>query len=251
MNVTEKDFEDELEAFRVNAETAAQFFYTFQAIHLLTSRDKTVLSRLNETPMFWNTSLGALREAMFIALGRVFDQDSRTHNIHRLLKIAEDNSAIFTVSAPRWHKHKDANSMYGALTVYKAQPKDWRRLRRYVSNWCKVYETNYRRIRNQVYAHQQRINPDEKIELFQQTNYVELEKLFAFLDAFYRALWALYNGQKPVIRYRRHSLIEMLNPKVTGPKGLTVGELVAQDTQKFLEKLASQKRQSGFRLNGD
>jgi len=35
MEVLEKVFEDKLEALRVSAETAGQFFYAFQAIHSL------------------------------------------------------------------------------------------------------------------------------------------------------------------------------------------------------------------------
>lgn len=77
------------------------------------------------------------------------------------------------------------------------------------------------------------------VELFERTSYVELEKLFAFLDALHEALWELYhNGRKPVIRYRRRSLVQMLTSETTGRRGLTAGELVAQDARKFLESHA-------------
>lgn len=143
MSVTEKEFEHELEAFRVSAETAAQFFYAFQAIHFLSSRDKAVLGLLNQAPMFWNTSIGALREALFIALGRVFDQDGRTHNVDRLLKVAQDNPDLFKASAPRWRKKGDASEPLDWLddyvaSAYEPQPGDWRRLRRHVSSWRRV-----------------------------------------------------------------------------------------------------------------
>ena len=246
MSVAEKDFEEELDAFRVSAETAAQFFYAFQAIHFITARDKTMLKQLDETPMFWNTSLGALREAMFIALGRVFDKSPTTHNVHRLLKIAQDNPDIFKRSAPRWHRQSESNEAGDYVpSVYKPQHRDWRRLRKHISNWRKVYEASYRSIRNQVYAHQQRISPSEKVVFFKQTSYVELERLFAFLDALYEALRELYSGHKPVIRYRRRSLVQMLSSKAIGKRGLTAGELVARDIQKFFEIYASRNRRSG------
>ena len=244
MNVTEKEFEDELQIFRVSAETAAQFFYTFQAIHFLSSRDKAVLGLLNQAPMFWNTNIGALREAMFIALSRVFDQDPQTHNINRLLKVAQDNPDIFEVSAPRWRKQADTSKSFDYIAkVYEPQPEDWRRLRKHVSNWRRVYMAHYKEIRNSVYAHHERISPDKKSDLFKQANYLELEKLFAFLDALHEALWSLYyNGRKPVIRYRRRSLVQMFTSENAGQRGFTAGELVAQDARKFLESHVSRNR---------
>ena len=179
----------ELETFRVNAETAAQYFYAFQAIHYLSSRDKAMLSLLNETPVFWNTNVYALRDAMFISLGRVFDKHSQAHTLNRLLEVAKNTPGLFELSSPRWQKNEN-QSLNRA--VYIPQPKDWQRILRHVNKWRGVYHDNYQSIRDKVFAHRERISPAKRTELFKQTSYAELEKLFAFLDALYEALWGLY-----------------------------------------------------------
>jgi len=244
MSVTEKEFEDELETFRVSVGTATQFFYAFQTIHFLSSQDKAVLSLLNQAPVFWNTNIGALREAMFISLGRIFDKDKRTHNVDKLLKVAQDTPELFKASAPRWCKQGDASKHFDYVaSIYEPNLRDWLRLETHVSNWRKVYVANYQSIRDKMYGHRERISLDKKVDLFNQTNYMELEKLFAFLDALHEALWWLYyNGHKPVIRYRRRSLMQMFTSEIAGQRGLTAGELVAQDARKFLESHASRNR---------
>ena len=236
MSISEKDFEKELEAFRVNIETATQFFYAFQAIHYLLSQDKVADDLMKRTPVFWNTNIGALRDAMFIALGRIFDKDGRTHNIFRLMEMAEDNPQLFKLSSPRWAKRNldDQILTFDIKSIYEPQPQDWQRLCGYVCKWDSVYRKNYKPIRDKVLAHRERINSAKKTQLFEQTSYVELEKLFAFLDALYETLWNLYgNGIKPVVRYRRHSLVQMFSQKTAGQVSLIAGERVALDTQEF------------------
>jgi hypothetical protein len=94
----DQQFEHELEVFRTESETAAQFFYAFLAIHASAGPDKSVHRLLNTAPLFWNTVLGGLQAAAFVAMGRVFDQKS-THNVDRLLKLAQDNPQIFSKAA--------------------------------------------------------------------------------------------------------------------------------------------------------
>ena len=49
----------------------------------------------NTAPLFWNTVLGGLQAAAFVAMGRVFDQKS-THNVDRLLKLAQDTTRRYS-----------------------------------------------------------------------------------------------------------------------------------------------------------
>ena len=245
MTVTDAEFERELESFRVDAESAAQFFYAFQAIHYLSSSDSGVLALMNQAPMYWNTSNVALREAMFVALGRVFDPDPQTHNVSRLLKLARDNPALFSKDALAARKQGDGERP-GWLDEYLEgahvpDADDWRRLRRYVAAWRRVYDAGYRGIRHQVVAHRAPLTQQQLDELFGQTSYRELEKLFAFLDSFYRALWQLYfNGRRPVLRHRRRSLIQMFaTADQPGALGRTAGEMVARDTRRFFETHAA------------
>ena len=83
MNVSEA-FERELEILRTEAEAAAQFLYAYLSVHETAGRHPSVVRLINTAPLFWNTNLGALQTSAFIALGRIFDQDS-PHNIDRVL----------------------------------------------------------------------------------------------------------------------------------------------------------------------
>jgi len=58
----------------------------------------------------------------------------------------------------------------------------------------------------------------------------------------YEALWNLYvNGKKPVIRYRRHSLLQMFTQKATGQVSLIAGERVTLATREFFEHYTRRK----------
>ena len=75
------DFETQLELFRTEAESAIQFFYAWDAVHTVAAKNKTVFRLLNQAPLFWNTSLGALQTSTLVALGRVFDPDPKNHSV--------------------------------------------------------------------------------------------------------------------------------------------------------------------------
>jgi hypothetical protein len=91
-------FERELEIFRTESEGAAQFFYAYLAIHAAAGAKRPVYRLLNTAPLFWNTILGGLQTAAFVALGRVFDQKS-THNVGKLVQLAYDNPQMFSKAA--------------------------------------------------------------------------------------------------------------------------------------------------------
>jgi AbiU2 len=189
--------EHELEVFRTEAESGIQFFYAYLAVHAVAENNRPVYQLLNKAPLFWNTSLGALQTAAFIALGRVFDQNS-THNLDRLLRGAQDNPQLFSKAAlgrrkqganvdpPEWLEDYLSE-------MYEPTPQDFRRLRSYVRRWRKIY--------------------------------VELQRMFAFLSSLYEALWQLFfNGRKPVLRPQRYSVEAHERPSLAcaprkGPAG--------------------------------
>jgi hypothetical protein len=54
----EAAFKHELEVFRTEAESAAQFFCAFLAIYAAAAAKKPVLNLVNTAPLFWKTTLG-------------------------------------------------------------------------------------------------------------------------------------------------------------------------------------------------
>lgn len=202
MTTPAERFERELEIFRTEAEAGTQFFYADLAVHAVAADRKAVYELLNQTPLFWNTCLAALQTATFIALGHIFDQGS-DHNLDKLLRIAQDNSEIFSKAAlgrrrqgnesekPEWLEEFLRNA-------YEPTPKDFRRIRAYIRKRRKIYETNYRDLRHKVYTHKA-MSDAESAALFAKTNIRELQHVFAFLGSLHEALWQLFfNGRRPV-----------------------------------------------------
>jgi len=84
-------FENELEMFRIESESAIQYFYSWQAVHAIAAKDPSIVNLLNEAPLFWNTALGGLQNSAIVVLGRIFDPDTRNHSVSRVLSIAHSN----------------------------------------------------------------------------------------------------------------------------------------------------------------
>ena len=95
----EREFEHELEVFRREAEACTQFLYSWLSVHATISEHQKVSDRLNEASLFWATVLGALQLSTFIVLGRIFANDSSSHNVHRLLRLAQKSPQMFSKSA--------------------------------------------------------------------------------------------------------------------------------------------------------
>ena len=50
------DLEAELETFRIDEETAQQFFFSYLGVRDLTAKRPDVLAAVNRNPMFWKTT---------------------------------------------------------------------------------------------------------------------------------------------------------------------------------------------------
>ncbi|PVX26333.1 MAG: hypothetical protein CW716_06265 [Candidatus Bathyarchaeum sp.] len=211
MNKPENIFVKELEVFRTESESAIQFFYSFLSIHAVAGDHKKVYRLLNTAPLFWNTTLGALQTSTFIALGRVFDQNSR-HNVDRLIKIAQSNMGIFSKESLAGRKRRDSENADEWIDaylrdVYVPNAEDFRRLRRHIAKRRKIYESNYRDIRHKIFAHKVISAKEEEHVLFGKTNIREMQKFLIFLRRLHEALWQLYhNGRKPTLQPARYSV---------------------------------------------
>jgi hypothetical protein len=242
----ELQFERELEVFRTEAQTATQFFYAHLAIHATAGAEKAVFRLLNTAPLFWNTVLGGLQTASFVALGRVFDQNS-AHNVDRLLKIAQDHPQIFSMAALAARKQGTGASPPPWLNdymnnVYVPKPADFRRLRGYVSKQRKIYVDKYRPLRHQVFAHKGLSDPADVSALFARTNIREVQRILVFLMSLNNALWGLFmNGHRPVLRPHRYSVNRMLARAAKNPRGGVVHERLVYEAAHFLTAAGAAK----------
>jgi hypothetical protein len=241
----EAEFERELEVFRGETEGALQFFYAWLTVHAVAAEDRVVLRAMNRTPLFWNTTLGALQATTFIVLGRIFDPDTRNHSVSRLLSLAHANMGIFSRSALADRKRRQSANADEWLpeylrTVYEPTTEDFRRLKRYVAERRRLYQSNYRDLRHLVFAHRSQTDEAQREALFARINIRELQKILAFLARLYEALWQLhFNGAKPTLRPQPYSvqrIRERPQPRHTPSR---VQEKIVHETEQLLKTVAS------------
>lgn len=248
MTSPEAQFERELEVFRTEAEAAMQFFYAYLTVHAVAADHKPVHRLLNTAPLFWKTNLGALQTAVFIALGRIFDQNS-THNLDQLLRIAQDNLSIFSKASLGARRQGGSSTPPDWLAeylrdAYVPTPADFRRLRAHVRKRRRVYEARYRDLRRRLFAHREVSARADIDALFAKTNIRELQKMLAFLGSLYEALWQLFfNGRKPVLRPRRYSVKHMRHSPSPTWHTSGVQERITREAEQFLRSIAGVAQQ--------
>lgn len=212
----EERFEYELEVFRREADEAVQHLYVYLTMHAVAGDHRPVRQLYNSNPLFWLTILRALQTSVFIVLGRIFSQDSE-HNVDVLLGIAEKDQAIFSRESLARRKSDiaglDVNEYVRDAFVPTAA--DFRSFRREVKEWRRIYESNYRAVRNQIIAHAEVSQPDDVHALFAKTNIQELEILVTDLVGLHSRLQnLLQNGIAPTLARGNSSVQELrkMNP---------------------------------------
>jgi hypothetical protein len=239
----EGEFQRELEVFRIEVESAIQYHYARQAVHLVAAKQPALLKRLNETPLFWNTSLSGLQASAMIALGRIFDPDPKNHSVTRLLSIAQRNLDIFSKEALADRKRRESSKADEFLPdylrdVYEPTPHDIQRLKGYVAIRRRTYESNYKALRHQIFAHRSVADRTEIDALFARTNVSELQELLVFLRRLYEVLWQLFhNGARPVFRSQRYSAKHILAKPSASPKLANIQERITHETVRMLRNL--------------
>lgn len=250
MTANEKAFERELEVFRKDCESAAQFFYGHMAINEVARRRQVVLAFLNRNAMFWNTTSGAMQAAAIVAMGRSFDQGS-PHNVDRLMKLAQGDPTMFSRTSLRRRKENDWGVPSARLDdymrdVYVPGPADFRRLRSHIKKHRRVYESNYRDLRHRIYAHTVATDDAERHQLFLRTKFREIESLLLFLMRMYEALWHLFmNGRKPTLRVLERSVRS--SGRLTLPRTSLSGvhRRMTKDTEDMLLRAAQHAAPDG------
>jgi len=233
----ETEFKEELQVFGNEVEEAMQCFYAEQTIHNVARENTNVYRALNGNAAFWKLASRALQANAIIVLGRIFDRDSRTHGIKRLLNLATKHPEIFSKAALERRKlpHAGKHTAEFMRTVYVPKIRDFKRLREYTDKHRATYNGYYLDLRNKFFAHRERV---DMTVAFANASIPRLERLLAFLDQLQDALWHLFeNGLKPVLRPARYSGRRILKSPL--PKGLhrnqAAQEWITRETEKFLK----------------
>jgi hypothetical protein len=236
----ETEFKEELQVFGNEVEEAMQCFYAEQTIHNVARENTNVHHALNRNAAFWNLASRALQANALIVLGRIFDKDSRTHGIKRLLDLATEHPEVFSSAALEKRKlpHAGRHTAEFMRTVYVPKKRDFKRLQNYVNKQRDIYNGQYRALRDKFFAHKERV---DMTTAFANVSIPRLERLLVFLDQLQDTLWHLFeNGRKPVLRPARYSAKRIL--KLPLPKGLhrnqAAQEWITQETAKLLNHIS-------------
>lgn len=220
----ETEFENELQMFGKDADVAIQCFYVWLTVHDAARKNKKVYHLLKRD-RFWTLAVGSIQANSLIALGRIFDTHKDSHNVKRLLKLAELNIAIFSKAALRKRKSNQSANAHEWIdefmrgTIYVPKASDFKRWRSFVEARRKVYAGCYKQLRDKVYAHKERTDIAGFVA---KTNTRELGRLVSDMYQLHDVLLdLLQDGRKPRLRPLRHS----------------AGHRIEEDTRKFLKSL--------------
>ncbi len=237
------EFKRELEIFRTEGDAAVQFFYVWQTANTVAGIDQSVHKALNRTPLYWNTSLGALQSATLVTLGRVFDPDPKNHSITRLLSLAHGNLELFSKEALAERKREQSTDADEWLPeylkgAYVPDSADFRRLKRYVAVRRRTYEENYRPLRHKFFAHRSVSQSTDVAALFAKTNIRELQQLLVFLRRMHEAMWQLFfNGNKPTLKPARYSVNRMRDQPSPSVHQVQLQERITHETEQLVRSL--------------
>lgn len=236
----EDRFVRELEQFRRDSDTAVLCLYAWQSFRKFAQKDRSRRIAINRCALFWNTNLAALQASLFISLGRIFDNDPKSHCISRLLREAVQNPQIFSrasLAARKQRQSPEASWIKAYVQeAYEPTKADFQRLDRYVVAKRKVYEKAYEDIRHKVFAHGGAASTEKKNALFARTRLDELQRLVLSLKAFHEAIWQLYfNGIKPALRTGKYSANSMRRKIADLPINAPIEERIFAETQSALD----------------
>jgi hypothetical protein len=228
----EDRFEYELEVFRRETDEAVQHLYAYLTMHAVAGDHQSVRQLYNSAPLFWITTLRALQTSLFIVLGRIFSQDSE-HSLNVLLRIAEVDHEIFSRESVARRKSEIAglNVSEYVRDTFVPTAIDFRSFRREVKEWRRIYEANYRAVRNQIFAHAEVSKPDVVEALFAKTNTQELEVLVTDLVGLHsRFQNLLQNGIAPTLA-RNDSSVQAIRKMTPSERRRTLHGRVTNDTE--------------------
>jgi hypothetical protein len=220
--------ESSLQRYLGEVELAAYTFYVWKSINDLALKERTILDVLNRNALSWQVMMHSLQCTFFISQGRIFDRNSKSFSVHKLLGTCKQKIHEFSKEQLRSRKgghgpEPEWLDKYMANT-YEATVQDFDPIEDDVAKWAEVFKRIYQPIRHKVFAHKDLKYIDASHSLFGQSKTCQVEDMLAFLYAIQRYIFELfYNGKKCRLTDFQHtgeervsadvrSLLEALRP---------------------------------------
>ncbi len=189
-----------LETFRGEVETAIRVFYAYEAMAKLLSEQQYV-NLANKNADFWIIFLSSTQTKLFIALGRLYDDSNDAFSFQSFIKKCRENIEEFGRESFEKRRLSDYDTRPDWLDDYLSngyfgKVEDIDVLSRLARPFNKKMKGLYKEIRSKVFAHAIHIDKIVISNLFEGTNFEEIDNALKALWSIYWQVWQLYNNAR-------------------------------------------------------
>ncbi|MCV6610433.1 MAG: hypothetical protein OIF55_06660 [Amphritea sp.] len=197
-----------LEYFRSEINKATASYAAWKSFHDICVENKDAYKSFNRNATYWNITQYALQQSFFITLGRIFDTNSKSVSIFRLVRTCKGNIREF--SKPSLRKRKGNEDWVDSYIdqAYEVTSRDFERLRMEIKPYKQTFDDNFKPIRHQVFAHFDGTSASCTQTLFGKVKISECEDILGFLNQVYRYVLELYNNGRLISLDERNLDIE-------------------------------------------
>lgn len=197
----DNDYKKHYEQFSQNISFAVRTWHHHVHLNNRANEDKLVLAALNKAARYWLDQRYSAVQTTIIFLGKIFDNDERTHNVKKTLRAANGKKEHF--SKPELRKRKiESGGEFDGIDEYienatDLNSDDLKAISSEVKK-AKVIWERIKPLRDKVYAHNQMLSDDERKNLYEAVKNEDIDFLLQILLNVSNALWqAEFNGHKP------------------------------------------------------
>jgi hypothetical protein len=191
------------------------------------SEDSKVYDALNCNARFWSDYNYIALQTVIIFLGKIFDTNKKAHSLSKMLIAADKYIPYFGRLALRKRKLELAGEFDGldgyVQNAHELSREDLIQIQAEVDKaktlWKKVEP-----LRNSIFAHDEMLSQEQRLELFKQVKYSDLENLIQILLNLSHALeQAELNGRRPDFSSDYKGPINVAEKEVRNLSALLVG----------------------------
>lgn len=203
-------------AFSENVAFAARILNYYRYIQDKAQPGTPELEVLNKSPRFWLDWNYMALQTVIIFLGKIFDTQSRTHNIDQLMEGLSQSLNKFTKEELPQRKIKFGLIDPAILEEAVNRAQDWNivditNIQTQVDKAKELWE-KFKPLRNRIYAHQQMLTDQDRDSLFSNTTFTDLENLVQILINISHVIeQAELNGLRPDFSNDYKGLINRAN----------------------------------------
>lgn len=210
------NYKKEFEVFSTNANIAARALHYSVSINKQVT-DEKVLDAINEHPRFWLDYRYFCIQSLFIALGRIFDTDTRSHSIDRLLA-AIKKTDFFTIESFKKREMASSNDKWREKRIAEAHEfgaKDHAAIEALVKDAKNIWN-GLKGVRDKIFAHEDILDDTDKLAIMKTGQYDQLILLVQKLLTLEHILeQAELNARKPDFSFQDQRVKEMVEKMVS------------------------------------